>query len=234
MLSEKLTELPEEESKKEDKRRAAKTQIQSIAAWVPGFARYMGVMAVKHPERTPNLAAYMAQINQASRQFKGTPWQSAPSPPPASNHPHVYEGEGLDYEAQDQLISKLEPGAQLTKLDIKQAYRNVPVQPPGSMADRHAIAGPVLCGHCPSMWLTVCPQDVLCYLGGSGVGRASAGCALPGEVYRRFPGRQTTRFAHLPGQCDRDPCMRCVRSSGFLLRSISGKSGQGNLISGTC
>ena len=35
----------------------------------------MGVMALKHPERVPDLAAYMGQIIQASRQFKGTPWQ---------------------------------------------------------------------------------------------------------------------------------------------------------------
>ena len=35
----------------------------------------MGVMAVKHPERVPDIAAYMGQIIQASRQFKGMPWQ---------------------------------------------------------------------------------------------------------------------------------------------------------------
>ena len=62
LLPERLTEVPQEESKKEDKRRAAKVQIRSIATWALGFSVYMGVMAVKHPEKTPDLAAYMAQI----------------------------------------------------------------------------------------------------------------------------------------------------------------------------
>ena len=60
--------------KKEDKKKVTNS-IQSIASWSLGFSVYMGVMAVKHPERVPDLAAYMGQIIQTSRQFKGTPWQ---------------------------------------------------------------------------------------------------------------------------------------------------------------
>lgn len=75
LLPEKLTEPPERDAKREDKKKAASPQIQSIATWALGFSVYVGVMAVKHPERVPDLAAYMAQIIQASRQFKGTPWR---------------------------------------------------------------------------------------------------------------------------------------------------------------
>ena len=75
LLPERLTEPPEGETKKDDKRKATKWPIQSIATWSLGFSVYMGVMAVKHLERVPDLAAYMAQIIQASWQFKGTPWQ---------------------------------------------------------------------------------------------------------------------------------------------------------------
>ena len=74
LLPERLTEPPEGEIKKDDKRKVTKP-IQSIASWSMGFSVYMGVMAVKHPERVPDLAAYMAQIIQASRQFKATSWQ---------------------------------------------------------------------------------------------------------------------------------------------------------------
>ena len=75
LLPEKLTEPPEKDSKKEDKRKASGPKIQSIATWALGFTVYVGVMAVKHPEKVPDLSAYMAQIIQASRQFKGTPWR---------------------------------------------------------------------------------------------------------------------------------------------------------------
>ena len=75
LLPERLTEPPEGETKKDDKRKATKWPIQSIATWSLGFSVYMGVMAVKHSERVPDLAAYMAQIIQTSRQFKGIPWQ---------------------------------------------------------------------------------------------------------------------------------------------------------------
>ena len=61
--------------KKDEKRKMTKWPIQTIATWSLGFSVYMGVMAMKHPERVPDLAAYMALIIQASRQFKGTPWQ---------------------------------------------------------------------------------------------------------------------------------------------------------------
>ncbi len=39
-----------------------------------GFSVYVGVIALKQPEKVPDLMAYMAQIVQASRQFQGTPW----------------------------------------------------------------------------------------------------------------------------------------------------------------
>ena len=74
LLPERFTEPPEGETKKEDRKKTTNS-IQSIASWSLGFSVYMGVMAVKHPKRVPDLAAYMGQIIQASRQFKGTPWQ---------------------------------------------------------------------------------------------------------------------------------------------------------------
>ena len=75
LLPERLTEPPEGEIRREEKRRVTKWPIQTIATWSLGFSVYIGVMAMKHPERVPDLAAYMALIIQASRQFKGTPWQ---------------------------------------------------------------------------------------------------------------------------------------------------------------
>ena len=74
LLPEALAGGPEVKSSEErkDKRKAPK--IQSIATWVLGFSVYVGVMAKKHPDRVPRLAAYMAQIVQASRQFRGNPW----------------------------------------------------------------------------------------------------------------------------------------------------------------
>ena len=56
-------------------RKVTKWPIQTTATWSLGFSVYIGVMAMKHPERVPDLAAYMALIIQASWQFKGTPWQ---------------------------------------------------------------------------------------------------------------------------------------------------------------
>ena len=54
---------------------------------------YMGVMAVKHPERVPDLAAYMTQIIQASHQFKETLWQDYDTQfrvqAAAAKHPHL-------------------------------------------------------------------------------------------------------------------------------------------------
>ena len=51
-----------------------------------------------------------------------------------------------------QVILELGPGALLAKLDIKHAYRNVPVHP---MVARHAVARPLLCGHSAPVWITV-------------------------------------------------------------------------------
>ena len=80
-------------SQNPQKGRKVTKPIQSIASWLLGFSVYMGVMAVKHPERVPDLAAYMAQIIQASRQFKGTPWQDYDTrfrmQAAAAKHPHL-------------------------------------------------------------------------------------------------------------------------------------------------
>ena len=74
LLPEALAGGPEVKCSEErkDKRKAPK--IQSIASWMLGFSVNVGVMAKKHPEQVPGLAAYMAQIVQASRQFRGNPW----------------------------------------------------------------------------------------------------------------------------------------------------------------
>ncbi len=39
-----------------------------------GFSVYVEVIALKQPEKVPDLMAYMTQIVQASRQFQGTLW----------------------------------------------------------------------------------------------------------------------------------------------------------------
>ena len=57
-----------------EERQEEAPQNPKIATWVLEFSVYVGVMAKKHPERVPGLAAYMAQIVQASRQFRGNPW----------------------------------------------------------------------------------------------------------------------------------------------------------------
>ncbi len=48
--------------------------MRDITSWVLGFSAYVGVIALKQPEKVPYLMGYMAQIVQASRQFQRTPW----------------------------------------------------------------------------------------------------------------------------------------------------------------
>ncbi len=62
------------EEKKDKKRAKRRPEVRDIASWVLGFSAYVGVIALKQPERVPDLMAYMAQIVQASRQFQGSPW----------------------------------------------------------------------------------------------------------------------------------------------------------------
>ena len=64
----------EEERKKRKKKKGKDEEVQNIATWVLGFSAYVGVMAKRHPEKVADLMDYMAQIVQASRQFKGAPW----------------------------------------------------------------------------------------------------------------------------------------------------------------
>lgn len=64
----------DEEERKKRKKKNGKDGVQTIATWVLGFSAYMGVMAKKHPEKVADMMDYMAQIVQASRQFKGAPW----------------------------------------------------------------------------------------------------------------------------------------------------------------
>ena len=63
-----------DEGKKRKKKKGKDEGVQTIATWVLGFSAYVGVMAKRHPERVADLMDYMAQIVQASRQFKGAPW----------------------------------------------------------------------------------------------------------------------------------------------------------------
>ena len=62
------------EVKNSEKDKKKPSQIQSIATWVLWLSVYVGVMAKRCPGRVPSLATYMAQIVQASRQFKVKPW----------------------------------------------------------------------------------------------------------------------------------------------------------------
>ena len=49
-------------------------QIQDINVWLQCFATYITVMALKFPEYTPQLLAYMVTILKASQEYEGTTW----------------------------------------------------------------------------------------------------------------------------------------------------------------
>ena len=55
LLPERVTEPPEGEMKKDNNRKVTKWPIQTIATWLLGFSVYMGVMAMKHPERVGSI-----------------------------------------------------------------------------------------------------------------------------------------------------------------------------------
>lgn len=66
------SEVKNSEEKKEKEKKPPKIQI--ITTWMLEFSVYVEVMVKGHLEGIPSLAAYMAQIVQANRQFRGSPW----------------------------------------------------------------------------------------------------------------------------------------------------------------
>ena len=49
-------------------------RIETVEQWVCSFNTYVAVMAMKRPERVPDLLAYSTLIVNASRAYEGTPW----------------------------------------------------------------------------------------------------------------------------------------------------------------
>lgn len=50
--------------------------INNIDEWVICFNTYISVVALREPQRVPDLLAYSSLIVQASRDYAGTPWQA--------------------------------------------------------------------------------------------------------------------------------------------------------------
>ena len=55
------------------------------------------------------------------------------------------------------LVTSFDAGAVMAKVDLRAAFRMVPVSP-GS--PRHAVARDILCGHLPPLWIEIGPIPV--------------------------------------------------------------------------
>ena len=50
--------------------------INRIDEWVICFNTYISVVALREPQRVPDLLAYSSLVVQASRDYAGTPWRA--------------------------------------------------------------------------------------------------------------------------------------------------------------
>ena len=55
-------------------RNSSRRRILDIKIWVQCFACYMGVVAIKSPQRIPELLAYLIQIVRVNQEFEGSGW----------------------------------------------------------------------------------------------------------------------------------------------------------------
>ena len=55
-------------------RNSSRHRILDIKIWVQCFACYRGVVAIKSPQRIPELLAYLIQIVRVNQEFEGSGW----------------------------------------------------------------------------------------------------------------------------------------------------------------
>ena len=85
----------------------------------------------------------------------------------------------LSYVSVDEVVAGIIRGTLLAQMDIRQAYRNVPIHPSDSW---HAMAGGDICRCDATFWAEISSVDLLnyrrCTAGGYGVDGHGVGCPL--------------------------------------------------------
>lgn len=65
---------PVETGDKEEKWKGKREQVKNILEWLQCYRMYIAVVAVKYPQRLPNMLGYQVLIIEAHMEYEGEEW----------------------------------------------------------------------------------------------------------------------------------------------------------------
>ena len=89
----------------------------------------------------------------------------------------------LSHTSEDVIVAMLGRGSLLAKMDIKQAYRMVPLHPDDRVFARHAVGERCLRRQGPPIWLKVSPINFLSSSRCAAIYDAEKWCNVCGPLY---------------------------------------------------